>query len=485
MRLLQVEDSENDARLIEHLLNASGYAVESRRVENEAQMRAALIEGGWDLIVADYRLPQFSAPEALKVFHESGQDIPFIVVSGAVGEDAAVGIMKAGAHDFLLKDKMDRLIPAVERELKEAAVRQRNRIADEKLRAAHAELEAIYAHAPVLMFVANEQLRVEKINNCAASFCELSTDNCKGKSLCELLGCWHASPTSIRAVPDKTCSACSIWTVFSQAFGSSDSRDFVEVWSPLSCAEKSRGSCLLLSVKPIVFDQTRKALVTAQDVTRLKSVEVSLQASVDSLSAALAEKEVLFQEIHHRVKNNLQIIASLLSIRARKDASSIGAEDLRDCERRVKSMATIHEQLYGQSNMMHVDFGEVVTKIAHELIASFDRTDSIHLKTDVTPTTLTLDQSIPCGLILNELITNVVKYAYPGGEGELAIGLHCNAGRVVLTVADQGVGMESPIGRKGTSLGLQLVEILTRKLKGTVEFKSNPGTTVSLSFPST
>ncbi|WP_075061935.1 GAF domain-containing protein [Ornatilinea apprima] len=134
LRVLIIEDSEIDAELIIRQLKRAGYTVQSKIIEDEEQYRAALRDGQWDIIIADYHLPQFSAPAALDILQESGLDIPFIVVSGAIGEDTAVDLMKSGASDYLVKDRLARLGPAVERELNEARVRLERKRAYEALR---------------------------------------------------------------------------------------------------------------------------------------------------------------------------------------------------------------------------------------------------------------------------------------------------------------------------------------------------------------
>lgn len=141
LHLLQVEDSESDAAMVVRLLENAGYEVQPERVETAAQMRAALAKQDWDAIIADYHLPQFDAPGALTVLYESGLDLPFIVVSGAVGEDLAVAMMRAGAHDYVMKSSLARLVPAVEREIHEATVRRERRLAGEALRLAQEEAE--------------------------------------------------------------------------------------------------------------------------------------------------------------------------------------------------------------------------------------------------------------------------------------------------------------------------------------------------------
>jgi PAS domain S-box-containing protein len=133
LHLLQVEDSESDAALIRHNLKRAGYELTWERVETALEMREALSRCHWDVIISDYRLPEFNASAALAVLQESKLDIPFIVVSGTIGEDLAVALMKAGAHDYLMKDSLTRLAPAVEREISDATTRKQQREAEDAL----------------------------------------------------------------------------------------------------------------------------------------------------------------------------------------------------------------------------------------------------------------------------------------------------------------------------------------------------------------
>ena len=133
LRILIEEDSEDDAQLLLRELRRGGLEVDSRRVDTADALREALANQEWDLVISDFSLPQFSAPEALKLLQESGLDLPFIIVSGTIGEETAVAALKAGAHDFLVKGSMPRLIPAIQRELKDAETRRKRREADEAL----------------------------------------------------------------------------------------------------------------------------------------------------------------------------------------------------------------------------------------------------------------------------------------------------------------------------------------------------------------
>jgi putative nucleotidyltransferase with HDIG domain len=135
LRILLIEDSEDDARLVLREVERGGYQLESERVETEEAVRAALARQLWDMIICDFSLPRFSAPKALEVLKQSGFDLPFIIVSGTIGEESAVNALKGGAHDFIIKGNYARLIPAIERELKDAATRRERRERERELEA--------------------------------------------------------------------------------------------------------------------------------------------------------------------------------------------------------------------------------------------------------------------------------------------------------------------------------------------------------------
>ena len=133
LRLLQVEDTHDGAALIEHALTSAGYDVFARRVDGANSLRRALAESEWDLVIADYTMPGFSGTKALAIVREQHPDLPFIFVSGTIGEDTAVAAMRTGAHDYIMKDNLKRLAPAVQRELREAAIRRERHLANQRV----------------------------------------------------------------------------------------------------------------------------------------------------------------------------------------------------------------------------------------------------------------------------------------------------------------------------------------------------------------
>ncbi len=157
LRVLIVEDSEDDALLLVHALQRSGYAPIFERVETAEAMTAALKKQVWDIICSDYNMPHFNVPEALKLLQQSGLDLPFIVISGTIGEDTAVATMKAGAHDYLMKGKLKRLAPAIERELRDAEVRRQRRQVEEDLQKAEQNFRNSMDSSPLGIRIVTEE----------------------------------------------------------------------------------------------------------------------------------------------------------------------------------------------------------------------------------------------------------------------------------------------------------------------------------------
>jgi diguanylate cyclase (GGDEF)-like protein/PAS domain S-box-containing protein len=164
LAVLIVEDSENDAQLIVHLLQKAGYEVISEQVETAEQMSSALEERTWNIVISDYNLPQFNGRAALELLKEKQQDIPFIVVSGMLGEESAVAMMKAGAHDYLMKNNLARLVPAVERELEQAQGRRERRQAELALRENEERWRRAIADSPIPIMIHNEDDRVLQLS---------------------------------------------------------------------------------------------------------------------------------------------------------------------------------------------------------------------------------------------------------------------------------------------------------------------------------
>jgi two-component system, cell cycle sensor histidine kinase and response regulator CckA len=180
LRVLIVEDSEDDTLLLLRALRRSGYQVESDRVETPATMQDALEQQAWDIVISDYTMPAFNALDALKILQDKGLDIPFLIVSGTIGEETAVSAMKAGAQDYLLKGNLARLVPAVERELREAEDRQRRHSAEQALALSEDRFKTLCVSAPLAIFQCDAEGKTVYINPLWESISGLSAQESLG-----------------------------------------------------------------------------------------------------------------------------------------------------------------------------------------------------------------------------------------------------------------------------------------------------------------
>jgi len=226
--------------------------------------------------------------------------------------------------------------------------------------------------------------------------------------------------------------------------------------------------------------QPTSATVIVYDITERKKIE-------DQLRDSLREKEVLLQEIHHRVKNNLQVISSLLNLQAGyvEDERALGI--LQESQHRVRSMALMHENLYRSKNLARIDFNQYIHDITAYLLQAYRaKPPEVRLIIEAEqPVWLNIDQALPCGLILNELMSNALKHAFVNtGSGTIRIELDLTADqRLTLTIADNGIGLPATIDPRQTgSLGLNLVYTLAHQLEATVELNGSAGTKFSLTF---
>ena len=209
------------------------------------------------------------------------------------------------------------------------------------------------------------------------------------------------------------------------------------------------------------------------------------KAAQEQIQASLREKETLLKEIHHRVKNNLQVISSLLGLQAHRITDEQVLASLRDARERVRSMALVHEQLYLSDSLSAIDFRAYVRQLAGKLVHAHNPDVSVDI--DVDRVELAVDRAIPCGLIINELLSNALEHGFPDGEAPAArtphvdIVFHQREGTYRLTIRDNGVGLpEADLETlKADSLGLELVATLAEQLDGTLDYATNSGTTNS------
>jgi two-component sensor histidine kinase/ABC-type nitrate/sulfonate/bicarbonate transport system substrate-binding protein len=224
-----------------------------------------------------------------------------------------------------------------------------------------------------------------------------------------------------------------------------------------------------------------------EDLNRALSREVGEGKEKERrIEESLAEKEVLLREVHHRVKNNLQIVASLVNLQLAEVEDSSVAELLANVKSRILGMALVHEQLYSSDSLSSIDMEDYLRYLVGEIVSSYQRPGlSVAPRTAAPGIALPIDQAIPLGLIVGELVMNSLKHAFAGrAEGRIAIEIEAAGGRYELRASDDGTGeAPAPTGRPGQGIGLRLVEALCAQLRGTMSVSRGPGRSVTISFP--
>ncbi|MGQ5522086.1 PAS domain-containing sensor histidine kinase [Chitinimonas sp. PSY-7] len=237
-----------------------------------------------------------------------------------------------------------------------------------------------------------------------------------------------------------------------------------------------------IGLTPIEANEGRMVLAAIVDITARKT-------SLQQIENALQEKTVLLNEIHHRVKNNLQIIISLLNMQMHTMAESDAKNALMDSQIRVRSIALIHQLLYERHDFSRVELGEYIQKFGQLLLSTFGSTlkkSELKIVTAEEPIHIELQRATPCGLLINELVTNAIKHAYPEGDGIIWVRLSkLSEKQALLIVEDNGIGMgDQPKMNTSKSLGLQLVPILADQLGGIISCHNNkPGVRYEIRIP--
>ena len=284
---------------------------------------------------------------------------------------------------------------------------------------------------------------------------------------------------------------------------------------------------LLLQIPVLAQDSVSTEDLFEMDIEELMNVEVTSFSkrseksskapgtvyvwTEEQIKASLREKEVLLKEIHHRVKNNLQVVSSLLYLQSETVADPAVLNMFQDSQHRVRSMALVHERLYQAKDLSRIDFSDYVSDLANHLLSSYSvSADRVKLELEADSVALDVDTAVPCGLIINELVSNSLKHAFPahsatkiGGQeladgqdreaqqnptasspGKIRIQLRLEAGgHLQLLVSDNGVGVPADFDIENTeSLGLLLVNSLVRQLRGTLELSTAEGTEFKIRF---
>ena len=592
IRILILEDVPLDLELMETELKREGINFVSRCVEEKEEYINQITEFRPEIILADHSLPHFDGISAMYIAQDISPETPFIFVSGQMGEEFAVEMLKKGATDYVLKHNLSKLGHSVKRALKEAEEYRNKKEAEERLAKNENKYRALFELSPDYVVVLDPKGRVLDINHRVVESTGFSKEELVGKDVNELvinflnytidedrifkfLTSNQIEPVEIKIELDNGIEYVEVHhapiimegKVFAiQIIGreitkrKKAEKDLIEskknlhnlntyleaiinaspfaivdlhpdgrvksLWNPaaenifgwkkmevlgkplpflnknkeikyenimanvlsgelksdieLQCA-RNNGELIytMMATAPLlnIDNNPQGVMATFADISDMIMAEKQIKASLE-------EKEVLLREIHHRVKNNLQIISSLMSLQSEYTQEPETLKMFQESKNRIRSMALIHEKLYQSEDMAHIDFKEYLMSLS-EMISTFHREKSnVRVLLECDSVFLEIDTAISLGLIINELVSNCFKHAFPM-ETEGIIGM--NLSRVpegyVLEVADNGVGLPDNFDIKNTSsLGLQIVQTLTLQLRGSLEIENEDGSSFKLAF---
>lgn len=484
LRILQIEDVADDAALILRELHKGGYTTTALRVETAEELSAALDDGGWDLILSDYAMPRFSGLTALEMLKARELDIPFIVVSGAIGEETAVQLMRAGAMDFVGKEKLGRLVPVIRRELGDAEIRRQRRAAEAALQqalreeaAAKSRIDNILRSVPDGLLVCDRQQRVILINQVAAGLLRLDTSAAIGRPVDEVISD-HVLRGRLQAPQEDEGPAIV----------------FLEL--PRPDAEYPRVIHTRTSIMKDQNGVTTGTVTTLRDVTRereldrLKNEFISVAAHElnTPLATVLGYLELLMQPDDYGGFTAEQQGEFLQVIHAKSLALASIVDELLDISR--------IESGHGLKLRKEAcDLRRLITQGVEQFRRQSPRhTFELGLSAQM-PERLSLD-SAKINRVFENLLSNAIKYSPAGGT--IRIATVVEGSTLVCTVADQGIGMsEAQTGKVfdkfyrvdasstavlGLGLGLSITKQIIESHAGRIWIESEPGKGTEVRF---
>lgn len=466
LHVLIVEDSEDDTVLILNALKKGGFNPKWSRVESKSALKHKIRARNWDIVLADYNLPQLSGLDALDTIKKQNPDIPFILISGSMGEEVAAEAMRAGAQDYILKDNLIRLAPIVERELKEARVKKSKRKVEIDVLKEKEFTQAILDASHALVVVINCRGKIIQFNRACMRTSGYSKEEVEGKPIWDILLLEEEKDRYLR----------DFQTLCSGVLVKNSEYHWKEKYGPPRLIAWS--NTVLLNDE----ERVRQIISVGIDITEREEMEGRVRKE-------LQEKTLLLKEIHHRVKNNMQIIDSLMGLQVDFIRNKKIRDILEETRGRVRSMSTVHEFLYESPDLSCIDLSDCVYQLVKDLRQSYEKKAAgIDVQIKINDLFIGIDLAVPLALILNELLTNAFQHAFPGsweGKGKIVISFKKNKNnQVCLTVQDNGIGMPSDTDIQNIkSMGLHLVWLLVEdQIEGSLKLNTENGTAFKITF---
>jgi len=486
LRVLIVEDSEDDTILLLRELKRGGYDPIFERVDTSATMIEVLEKQTWDILISDYSMPHFSAPEALKLLHKSGLDLPFIILSGKIGEDTAVAVMKAGAHDYIMKNNMTRLIPAIERELQEAKIRREHKLAEEALQESEAKNRALLNAIPDMMFRISRDCTI--------------MDFKKAKDFDPLI-----SPTKFlnikftEVLPDDVAAQAAYFLERTLQTGESQLFEY---------QLKNNDVLDDFEARLVVFGED-EVLAIVRNITERKQTE-ELRLENEELVHASKAKNEFFASVSHELRTPLTSIIGYSILLKEKNSGDLNDKQEFFMDNIIKSSEHLLNLISNSLDITKVEAGKIELKIEKiyvpeilgetlELVEQIAAKNNVVLKKEIDSQLdfIEADRQRFKQILLN-LLANAIKFSKKD-EGTVTLIAKKDGDTAQFSVLDTGIGIkEKDIGQlfnmfqqvdtgvsrryPGTGLGLAISKQLVELHGGMIKVESNYGEGSTFTF---
>jgi PAS domain S-box-containing protein len=479
LRVLLVEDTDEDAELLVRELERAGFKVELSRVETEEEMRESLQSSKHDIVLSDYALPTFDAMNALRVLQESGLDLPFIVVSGTIGEETAVAALKAGAHDFVVKGRHARLVPAIEREVREAESRRQRRLTEGQLRASEAKFRRIVETTREGIWSLDRDGRTSYVNQRMAEMLGYRPEEIQGRSLYDFVcDAWQSA-----AAYQLQESRAGVGNQYELKLRHSGGGEF---WVSMSWAPVTSDDGGDIGALAMVTDTTEQRKLRAQVMMTDRLVSVGMLAAGvaheinNPLAALTANVGLALQDL---TRTESEAAALKPAIDGLRDAHE-SALRLRQIVRDIKLLSAPESE-----KLSRVDPREVLETTLRIAANELRHRAKVVRSYEKVPAVKANESRL--GQVFLNLVVNAAQAIEEGNAeaNEVRVATRTDdEGRAVIEVTDSGQGMDSSVIQQlfvpffttkpagfGTGLGLSICHRIVSSLGGQIEVESEPG----------
>jgi two-component sensor histidine kinase/DNA-binding response OmpR family regulator len=457
LRVLMIEDSKDDMELILWNIQKEGFEPSYKRVETEESLREALNQE-WDIVLSDQNLPLFDGLSALKVVREKNPLIPFILISGHATESFAISVLREGANDYLFKDNLIRLGPAITRELKSFETKKKKLDAEKRIRINEQKLKQAHKLAHSGHFEYDFSSNVLRFSKELVDLLNLKTNSMSLRKF-------------LKKVPPKD-----LAKLFLELKNINKDQITADLTFRIVTNNEPRYyfcRCVIKYDKNIPTDIQG----VLQDIT-----EQFLSEKI--LEKAIERNEFLLSEMHHRVKNNLATITSLLELENMTSNNSDTRAVLSRNTHIIYNMALIQEMLYKDSNFSSISFDKYLLKLIELIKINYFEKNEITINNKLESLDIDIIKAYPAALIAYELISNVFKHAFVN-QTHKSVGIELieNNHKISLTIRDNGIGLDKNFDfKKSNTPGFMLINAFNKQLSGNLTIKSNKGVTATLKF---